>query len=102
VHVLADELQPIAAHERFELLFELLQDQLARLIRAAAAGEGSGGDRTLAGRLIGDARLASFAALWERIAREKADTLALNLDRKSLILETVAGLAAAAQERKPA
>ncbi len=102
VHALADELQPIAAHERFELFFELLQDQLARLIRAAAAGEGTGEDRALADRLIGGARLASFAALWERIAREKADTLALNLDRKSLILETVAGLAAAAQDRKPA
>jgi DNA polymerase-3 subunit delta' len=53
-------------------------------------------------RIIGDTRLASFAALWERVAREKADTLALNLDRKSLIMETVAGLAAAAQDRKPA
>jgi DNA polymerase-3 subunit delta' len=56
----------------------------------------------LAGRLIGEARLASFAALWERVGREKADVLALNLDRKSFILETVAGLAAAATDRKPA
>ncbi len=70
--------------------------------RAAATGEGAAEDRELAARLIGDARLASFAALWERIAREKADTLELNLDRKSLILETVARLAAAAQDRKPA
>ena len=75
--------------------------RLSRLIRAAATGEGATEDRELAGRLIGDARLASFAALWERIAREKADTLALNLDRKSLIVETVARLAAAAQDRKP-
>jgi DNA polymerase-3 subunit delta' len=55
----------------------------------------------LATRLVGEARLASFAALWERVAREKADTLALNLDRKSLVIETVAALAAAAQDQRP-
>ncbi len=101
VHALSDELQPIAAQARFELFFELLAATLARLIRAAATGEGSPADLALAGRLIGDTRLASFAAVWERVAREKADTLALNLDRKSLVTETVAGLAAAAQDRKP-
>jgi DNA polymerase-3 subunit delta' len=102
VHALSDELQPTAAQTRFELFFELLQASLSRLIRAAASGEGGPADRELAARVIGDTRLASFAALWERIAREKADTVALNLDRKSLILEIVARLAAAAQDRKPA
>jgi len=102
VHALSDELQPTAAHARFELFFELLLNALARLIRTAATGEGSAGEKALAERLMGEGRLASFAALWERIAREKADTVALNLDRKGLILETVAGLAAAAQQRKPA
>jgi DNA polymerase-3 subunit delta' len=102
VHALSDELQPIAAQVRFDLFFELLLGTLARLIRTAATGEGSPETRALAVRIIGDTRLASFAALWERVAREKADTLALNLDRKSLIMETVAGLAAAAQDRKPA
>ena len=51
--------------------------------RSAAAGRGPGRTRKLAARLIGEGRLASFAALWERIGREKTDTLALNLDRKS-------------------
>jgi DNA polymerase-3 subunit delta' len=102
VHTLSDELQPTAAHSRFELFFELLLNALARLIRSAATGEGSKGEQALAVRLMGEGRLASFAALWERVAREKADTLALNLDRKSLVMETVAGLAAAAQDRKPA
>jgi DNA polymerase-3 subunit delta' len=102
VHTLADDLQPIAAQPRFELFFELLLNSLGRLIRAQAAHEGSAEDQQLAARLVGEARLASFAALWERVGREKAETLALNLDRKSLILETVAGLAAAAQDRKPA
>jgi DNA polymerase III subunit delta' len=102
VHALSDELQPMAAQARFELFYELLLDYLARLIRAQRAGEGEKQDREAAARLIGEGRLASFAALWERIGREKTDALALNLDRKALILETFADLAAAAEDRKPA
>jgi len=102
VHALSDELQPAAAQARFELFYELLLEYLGRLIHAQAGGEGMQEDRETAARLIGEARLASFAALWERIGREKADTLELNLDRKALMLETFAGLAAAAQDRKPA
>ena len=101
-HALSDELQPVAAQARFELFFELLSSLLGRLIRAQVAGEGALEERQLAARLIGEERLASFAALWERIGRGKAETLALNLDRKALILDTVGGLAAAAQDRKPA
>ncbi|MFA5898720.1 MAG: DNA polymerase III subunit delta' [Hyphomicrobium sp.] len=101
VHTLSDELQPMAAETRFQLFFELLLDRLSRLIHVTATGEGAAEDRALADRLIGEGRLASFAALWERIAREKADTLALNLDRKSLIIETVAALSTAAQDRRP-
>ncbi len=102
VHALSDELQPVAAQARFELFYELLLSLLGRLIRAQATGEGAPEERDLAARLIGEGRLASFAALWERIGRDKIETLGLNLDRKSLILETVGGLAAAAQDRKPA
>jgi len=102
VHALSDELQPIAAQARFELFFELLLNALARLVRAQATGAGTAEEQALAARLIGEERLASFAALWERIGREKAETVALNLDRKALILETVGGLIAAAQDRKPA
>jgi DNA polymerase-3 subunit delta' len=102
VHALSDELQPAAAQARFELFYELLLDVVGRLVRAQASGEGEAQDREKAARLIGEERLASFAALWERIGREKMDALALNLDRKALILETFAGLAAAAQGRKPA
>lgn len=101
VHALSDELAPATAQPRFELFFELLMETVSRLVRTAATGQGAPEDVALASRLIGAARLASFAALWERVAREKADTLALNLDRKSLIIETVAALAAAAQDRKP-
>ena len=101
VHALSDELQPTAAQARFELFYELLLDYVGRLVRAQASGEGSREDKETAARLIGEGRLASFAELWERIGRETTDALALNLDRKALILETFAGLAAAAQDRKP-
>lgn len=101
MHALSDELQPVAAQPRFDLFFELLMDTVARLVRTSATGEGSPDEVALATRLVGEARLASFAALWERVAREKADTLALNLDRKSLVIETVAALAAAAQDQRP-
>lgn len=102
VHALSDELQPIAAQPRFELFFELLLNALERLIRAQATGAGGQDERDLAARLIGAERLASFAAVWERIGRDKAETVALNLDRKTLIIETFGRLAAAAQDGKPA
>jgi DNA polymerase-3 subunit delta' len=102
VHALSDELQPLAAQPRFELFYELLLNYLGSLIRAQATGRGTPQEVERAGRLIGPGRLASFAALWERVGREKAEALALNLDRKSLVLQTVARLADAAQDRKPA
>jgi DNA polymerase-3 subunit delta' len=101
VHALSDELQPAAAQPRFELFFDLLLATLSRLIRAQAAGEGSADEREWAARLIGEDRLASFAGLWERIGRNKAETLALNLDRKALVMETVGALAAAARQPGP-
>jgi DNA polymerase-3 subunit delta' len=48
-------------------------------------------------RLIGPERLATFAELWETLARDKADVVSLNLDRKSLILGTFARLEAASR-----
>jgi len=102
VHALSDELQPITAQPRFELFFELLLNSIERLIRAQATGEGADAERNLAARLIGAERLASFASVWERVGRAKAETVALNLDRKTLIIETFGRLAAAAQDGKPA
>jgi DNA polymerase-3 subunit delta' len=97
VHALGDEISSPAAEQRFELFFELLMDHLARLIRTSATGEGAEDELALARRLIGDGRLATWAGLWERVAADKADAAALNLDRKSLILETFARLEAAAR-----
>ena len=91
VHKIADELSPQAALPAFETFFELLLSALSGRIRAAAiSGDASG---------LPGARLASWAELWETVVREKADVMALNLDRKSFILETVARLDALASGR---
>lgn len=97
VHALADALQPVAQDRKFQLFMDLLQTSLARLISAAATGKGAQRDVGLAKRLIGDGRLATFAELWETLARDKADVVSLNLDRKSLILGTFARLEAASR-----
>lgn len=97
IHALSDELAASAATQRFELFYGLLFELIARLVRAAATGQGHAEEVALAQRLMAEGRLASFAELWENLVREKADALALNLDRKTLILETVARLAAAAR-----
>ena len=96
-HQLADELQPAAAEQKFELFFDLLFGYMARLVRAAATGDGAGGEIALAQRLIGPARVATFVQLWETLARDKADAQSLNLDRKSFILDALSRMAAAAK-----
>ena len=95
VHVMADELSSLAAETKFNLMQDLLAAFIARLIRAQATGEGAAAEVALARRLIGEARLAAWASLWETLAAEKAVVEALNLDRKTLILQTFARLEAA-------
>ncbi|MEZ5853547.1 MAG: DNA polymerase III subunit delta' [Hyphomicrobiaceae bacterium] len=97
VHQLADELASAAAAERFEMFFDLLLKQLARLVRAGAGVAGGEDDGRLAGKLGVGVRLATWAELWETVAREKAEAQALNLDRKSLILGTFGRIEAAAR-----
>ena len=100
-HQLADELQPAAAEQKFELFFELLFGYLGRLTRLAATGaataDSDAATLIIARRVIGDARVASFAQLWETLARDKAEALALNLDRKALILDVLTRIEAAAR-----
>lgn len=97
VHALGDELSGQAADQRYELFFELLMGAVSRLVDAEARGTGVPADLALAHRLIGPARLASWAGLWERVAADKADAAALNLDRKALILDVFSRLEAAAR-----
>lgn len=96
-HALGDELSGQAADQRYELFFELLMSAVARLVDAEARGEGDADELALAHRLIGPARLATWAGLWERVAADKADTAALNLDRKALILDVLSRLETAAR-----
>ncbi len=95
VHKLADGLQPISAKEDFDLFFELLSDQIVQGVRSAATGQASAGAVPQGLKVADTTQLASWAALWETLSREKADVDALNLDRKTFILETVARLKAA-------
>lgn len=96
-HGLADNLAGAANEQRFEAFFALLLDSSARLARAAATDEGEPGEVELAKRLIPEGRLASWAELWETVVREKAEALALNLDRKTLVLETLSRLEGASR-----
>jgi len=96
-HGIADDLSGAANEQKFETFFDLLLDMSARLTRAAATGEGEPGEVALARRLIPEGRLASWAELWETVVREKADALALNLDRKSLVLQTLSRLEGASR-----
>jgi len=96
-HMLSDELAPSAAEQKFALFYDLFLATLQRLVKAEATGQGSDADVARARRLIGAQRLATFAGLWETLARDKSETLALNLDRKSLILTSLAKLETASR-----
>ncbi len=93
-HALSDELGATAAEQKYEAFLDMLLDILARLIRATALGKP---DPRLefAAKLIAPGRLATFADLWETTVRDRAEVQALNLDRKTFILETISRLAAA-------
>ncbi len=97
MHTLSDELAGAANEQRFLAFYDLMLDSLQRMIRVEASGQGSDADRALAKRVIGTQRLAIWADAWETIEREKAQCLALNLDRKALLLGTLARLEAAAR-----
>jgi DNA polymerase III subunit delta' len=97
LHALADTLTVDAQQQRYEMFFTLLLEQLARLVRAAASGQGTPADTALAARLVPPARQPAWADLWQTILREKADAEALNLDRKALIVRTLGRIEAASR-----
>ncbi len=92
VHAFGDELASLAAGDRFELFYDLLLGLLARMVRQGAGLPGDAEEGRQAARLMPQARLATWAAVWETLVAEKADADALNLDRKSLILDTFSRL----------
>jgi DNA polymerase III subunit delta' len=95
-HALSDELALASAEQKYETFFDMLLDILARAIRAAALGQPDP-RLAFAAKLISAGRLATFADVWETTVRDRAEVQALNLDRKTLILETISRLASAAR-----
>ncbi len=92
VHALADELAGAAAEQKFEAFFDFLTGLLARLVKARATGRGRDADVRLADKLITDHALPAWAEAWTLILADKAEAMAINLDRKTLILATMARL----------
>ncbi len=86
-HELAERWAPSQARVGFELFYALLQEKIARLIKARAGGEVGAEDREMALQLIGEGELVSWAELWETLHREKTRADALNLDRAALIVD---------------
>jgi DNA polymerase III subunit delta' len=96
-HALADQLAMPANAQRFEAFFDLLLELIGRLVHARALGCTRAPEAALAGRLIAEARLPAWAALWEDVGRERADAVLLNLDKRALVLGTFAKLESVAQ-----
>lgn len=87
-HALAEEVAGRGADADFHMLCGLLEDLIVRLVRARVHGqELPDEEAAMAGRLGGGGGLARWAELWEEVRRAKAEAVALNLDRKHLILE---------------
>jgi DNA polymerase-3 subunit delta' len=96
-HALSDQLGLVAQEQRFDAFYNLFLDLLARLVRARATGRSEAPEHALAQRLIPEARLAAWAGLWETVLRERGEAVLLNLDRKALIMGTLARLEAVAR-----
>jgi len=104
VHKLAETAGAHGADPQFQSFFSLLSDLIARALRSAAAGEPvPASEAAFAARLASagerTATLAAWAGAWETIARARADALALNLDRKALIVDTFRRLQAVSADR---
>lgn len=86
VHGLADKLTGREATEEFEAMISAIFDWLdARVRQGAPQG----------------ASLAPLAEVWDKIALSARETLALNLDRRTFILNAFIDLAAAVQAARP-
>ena len=97
VHGLADEVAGPGSEQRYEQLMDLVSDTITRLVRARAVAVADGETMKLAERLIPAHALATWAELWETLQSKRAETAALNLDRKTLILEMFARMQAASR-----
>lgn len=77
----------------FLTILDLLEGLMGRLARQASTGEGAlPAEARLAARLTDADRLATWAELWETIGRVRADALALQLDRKAILVDLLTRL----------
>jgi DNA polymerase-3 subunit delta' len=89
LHGSVEGLSSASDGERLELYLSLLLGLIERLIRFTATGEGATErERALAMRLLSRANLAHWAEAWEAISLERAEAMALNLDKSLLVLDT--------------
>ncbi len=87
VHQLADGLTGAANEADFAVYFSLLQGVIARILRRAATGEPMlASEAAFGARVVEGGQLAGWAEAWEAIARDKAEVLGLNLDKKALVI----------------
>lgn len=93
VQDLADQLAKPGNEQSFELAFDLFQERIAGVVRAQTLGDVAPSIQKKLAARIGSGALASWAKLWERVARERVEAQTLNLDRKSLIVRVVGDLA---------
>ncbi len=96
VHKLAGDLTGAANEQTFDAFNAILRDLLARLLRHAATGAGGlAGEEALAARYAAGDRLVRLAEAYELIEQRRSAAAALNLDRRTYVVEAVAAIAAA-------
>lgn len=95
-HQVGDELGGAANEPQFNAYFDILLDHLHGLVRARVAGEGP--LLELALRVVPQHKLAAWAEAHAAITQARNTTLAVNLDRKTLVLRTIGDLAALAKD----
>ena len=89
----AEKLASINETEHLELYLTLLLGLIERLVRYGATGQGLvGSEPDFARRLITPETLRAWAESWETISAARAETMALNLDRGLLVLNSWFGL----------
>jgi DNA polymerase-3 subunit delta' len=98
VHSLADRLCRAGAEESYRTFIALLLDWLARLVRHGADGSGEAaavpGEEAARQRLLDEAGLDQWLAVWEKINRLAARAEAVELDRKQVVLSAFSWIAA--------
>jgi DNA polymerase-3 subunit delta' len=90
LHKLGDRLARANGATAFQVLMELLQDFLGRLVSAAATGrqplELVAGEGAVMSRLAARRGLEQWLEVWEKVGRLAASAEGANLDRKQVLL----------------